>query len=212
MKVHVFPHDPAWEAEFIRVRDDLYNILKDVPILSIEHVGSTSVPDLIAKPLLDIDIVINREALSAARAAMVAAGYTDRGELSVPERFLFRQPGIELLREAFALGEKPMEMIRNTYVTLEGSVALKNHRDVKRVLLQDAGLREEYGNVKKQLAATEWENMDEYCRGKNKILMKILKSAGWNEKELEEVRKSNEWSMEDRGMILAQRKQHLAAV
>jgi hypothetical protein len=36
------------------------------------------------------------------------------------------------------------------------------------------------------------ENIDEYCKGKNEIMLKILKSAGWNEEELEEVRKANE--------------------
>jgi GrpB-like predicted nucleotidyltransferase (UPF0157 family) len=84
------------------------------------------------------------------------------------------------------------EMRRNTYVVLEGSVSLKNHRDLKRLLFQDAALRQEYGDVKMRLAEEELEGVDEYCRGKNEILLKILKSAGWDEEELEEVRKANE--------------------
>jgi GrpB-like predicted nucleotidyltransferase (UPF0157 family) len=84
------------------------------------------------------------------------------------------------------------EIRRHTYVILEGCIALKNHRALKRVLLEDASQREEYGNVKKQLAARELQNIDEYTRGKNEILLKILKKAGWSEEELEEVRKASE--------------------
>ena len=87
---------------------------------------------------------------------------------------------------------KKREMRRNTYVILEGTIALKNHRDLKRMLLEDAALREEYEDVKMHLAGRELQDIDEYCRGKNEILLKILKSAGWNEEELEEVRKANE--------------------
>lgn len=192
MRVTIEAHNPAWEAEFVRVRDDLHHILRDIPIVSVEHVGSTSIPGLLAKPVLDIDIVVKHEDLAAARAAMAAAGYIDFGEMGVPGRVAFRQPGHDRSQAAAAMTGAATEMRRNTYVVLEDSVALKNHRDLKRVLLQDAALREEYGGVKKHLVARELEDVDEYCRGKNDILLRILKSAGWNEEELEEVRKANE--------------------
>jgi GrpB-like predicted nucleotidyltransferase (UPF0157 family) len=112
--------------------------------------------------------------------------------MGVPGRVGFRQPGHEHSQAATGVIDKSKEMRRNTYVVLEGSVSLKNHLDLKRVLLQDAALREEYGDVKMKLAAREVNNIDEYCKGKNEILLKILKSAGWNEEELEEVRKANE--------------------
>ncbi|KAE9367078.1 putative UPF0157 protein YqkA [Stipitochalara longipes BDJ] len=192
MKVIIEPHNQAWDVEFQRVRDELHDIFRDIPVLSIEHVGSTAIPGLAAKPILDIDIVVTLDILTMTRAAMVAAGYQDFGEMGVPDRIAFRQPGREHSQAATGIIDKTKEMRRNTYVVLEGSVALKNHRDLKRVLLQDAALRQEYGDVKMRLAEKELENVDEYCRGKNEILLKILKSAGWNEEELEEVRKANE--------------------
>jgi GrpB-like predicted nucleotidyltransferase (UPF0157 family) len=192
MKIIVQPHNPAWDAEFLRARDDLHKILQGIPIVSIEHVGSTAIPGLHAKPILDVDIIVTPDALAAASAAMVAAGYRDLGEMGVPGRVGFRQPGHEHSQAATGVIDKSKEMRRNTYVVLEGSVSLKNHLDLKRVLLQDAALREEYGDVKMKLAAREVNNIDEYCKGKNEILLKILKSAGWNEEELEEVRKANE--------------------
>lgn len=192
MKVIIQPHNPAWEAEFLKARDNLYLILKDVPIISIEHVGSTTVPGLPAKPVLDIDIVATPDQLPAISAAMAAAGYTDLGELGVPDRFVFRQPGYKPSDVATGALEDAAEMRRNTYVVLDGSLAWKNHRDSKKVLLENVALREEYGKVKEQLAEIEFMDVDEYCKAKNEILLKILRSAGWGEEELEEVRKANE--------------------
>jgi GrpB-like predicted nucleotidyltransferase (UPF0157 family) len=141
--------------------------------------------------VLDIDIVVRRDTLAATRAAMVAAEYTDLGERGVPDRYSFLQPGYGLRKFAGEDGETG-EMRRNIYVVLEGSIALKNHRDLKQALLEDAELREEYGEVKKRIAAREVQDGDEYCRGKNEVMLKILKSAGWSEADLDEVRKANE--------------------
>ncbi|KIN07548.1 hypothetical protein OIDMADRAFT_174503 [Oidiodendron maius Zn] len=191
MRILIEPHKREWEGQFAKVRGELQQILKGVPILSIEHVGSTSIPGLLAKPVLDIDIVATRDILASARAAMVSAGYTDIGERGVPDRYSFLQPGYDL--EGFTGGEGEMGgMRRNTYVILEGSIALKNHRDLKRVLLQHDDLRDEYSEAKKRIAAREVQDGDEYCRGKNEVMLKILQRAGWIEAELDEVRKANE--------------------
>jgi GrpB-like predicted nucleotidyltransferase (UPF0157 family) len=191
MRIVVEAHSQEWEVQFARVKVELRRILEGIPILSIEHIGSTSIPGLVAKPVLDIDIVVRRDTLAATRAAMVAAEYTDLGERGVPDRFSFLQPGYGLRKFAGEDGETG-EMRRNIYVVLEGSIALKNHRDLKQALLNDAELREEYGEVKKRIAAREVQDVDEYCRGKNEVMLKILKSAGWSEADLDEVRKANE--------------------
>ena len=191
MRILIEPYQREWEGQFAKVRGELQEILKGIPILSIEHVGSTSIPGLHAKPVLDIDIVVTRDILASARAAMVSAGYTDIGERGVTDRYSFLQPGYDLEGSAGAEGEMG-GMRRNTYVILEGSIALKNHRDLKRVLLQHDDLRDEYSEAKKRIAAREVQDGDEYCRGKNEVMLKILQRAGWSEAELDEVRKANE--------------------
>ncbi|KAJ8098892.1 grpb/dephospho-CoA kinase [Lipomyces tetrasporus] len=192
MKVVVEPHNPAWIVEFSNVKAALEIILKDVPPLSIEHVGSTSVPGLPAKPILDIDIIVTPETLASTRQALVQAGYFDCGEMNVPGRFAFRQPGFGQNDAAFGeQGKAPGEMRRNTYAVIEGCVALRNHLDIKRTLLSDEGLRDEYGQVKMALAAKEWANIGEYVTSKNEILWKILERAGWSGEDLDEVKKAN---------------------
>ncbi|KAK9327441.1 grpb/dephospho-CoA kinase [Lipomyces starkeyi] len=189
MKVKIEPHNPAWAIEFQQTKFSLEKVLEDIPIRSIEHVGSTSIPGLPAKPVLDIDIIVTPETLPSVRAALVSAGYFDCGEMNVPGRFAFRQPGYG--QKDAAWGHSDGEMRRNTYAMIEGGVALRNHMDIKRVLLSDEGLREEYGRVKKQLEEREFANIGEYAMAKNEILWKILVAAGWSGEDLEEVRKAN---------------------
>jgi GrpB-like predicted nucleotidyltransferase (UPF0157 family) len=188
MKFVIEPHNPKWLSQFAEVQKQLQEILKDVPIIAIEHVGSTSIPSLPAKPILDIDIIVSSSSLDLARSSMTRAGYLDAGELDVPDRWVFRQPANDHLREA----DREIGVLkRHTYVCVEGCLSLRNHLDLKRVLLQDEGLRKEYGNVKLELAEKEFVDMDEYCRGKNEVMLKILRKGGWSEEELEEVRKAN---------------------
>ena len=186
MKVTIEPHNPAWASQFASTKKDLEESLSGIPIKSIEHVGSTSIPGLPAKPVLDIDIIASLDVLPAVRAALAKSGYFDQGEMGVPGRFQFRQPGYGPKDAAFG-SHSGAELRRNTYVMIEGSLALKNHVDIKRVLMEDKDLKEEYGNIKLELAEKEYEFISEYGRGKRGILRKILVSAGWGEEELSEV-------------------------
>ena len=184
MKVIVKPYDPAWATEFQKAKASLEVILKDVQYISIEHVGSTSVPGMVAKPVIDIDIIIKPSSLVAARTALVSAGYTDCGEMDIPGRHAYRQPGFG--RHQSAHGESAVDgsLRRNTYVMIEGCTALRNHLDVRRVLWEDAALREEYGSLKSTLNGRDFENIGAYGREKSKILRKILSTAGWSEEDV----------------------------
>lgn len=190
MKVNIEPHNPEWRAKFLEIQHQLQQILSDIAIISIEHVGSTCIPGLKAKPVLDIDIIIELSSLDATRKALVDAGYTDCGEMNVPGRFAFRQPGYGRFDAAHGPGRNG-ELRYNTYVMIEGCIALKNHLDVRRVLMENQELREEYGRVKSKLQVTEFENIGQYVTGKMEILCKILRAAGWSEENLEPVIKVN---------------------
>lgn len=190
MKVAIEPYDPNWPLKFSEIQAELSDILKSVDIISIEHVGSTSIPSLVAKPVLDIDIIIPYSSLEAARSALKNANYTDCGEMNVPGRFAFRQPGYGKLDAAHGKGRNG-ELRYNTYLMIQGCVALRNHLDAKRVLLDSQELREEYARVKTKLKETEFENIGQYASGKTDILCKILRTAGWSEEDLNPVIKAN---------------------
>ena len=173
MRVQVVPYDPTWPAAFEAVRADLAAALRDVPLLSIEHVGSTSVPGLAAKPILDIDVVVRAEQMAPAIAALEAIGYVHKGDLGVPERESMDPPDASPKR--------------NVYVVREGSLALRNHRGVRDVLRADAALRDAYGSCKLALAQVDYEGIDGYMADKTEILQTILRRAGLSDAELSEI-------------------------
>lgn len=186
MKVSIEPYNPQWPLKFLEIQAKLQHILKDIPINSIEHVGSTSVPGLRAKPVIDIDIVVPQSSLEAADTALTKAGYMSLGELDVPGRYVFRQPGYGKLDPAHGRGRDGQER-QNTYVCIEGCASLRNHLDVKRVLLNNRDLREEYDAVKASLNGMEFEHIDQYVFQKTTVLCKILREAGWSEEELKPI-------------------------
>ncbi len=88
----IAPYDPAWPQVFESIRSRLAEAL-GATALTIEHVGSTAVPGLAAKPVIDIDVMIASEAdLPSAISALATIGYVHEGEIGIPGRHAFRPP------------------------------------------------------------------------------------------------------------------------
>jgi GrpB-like predicted nucleotidyltransferase (UPF0157 family) len=168
--ISVVEYDPAWPERFERLRRLYARTMAaaGVPALAIEHVGSTSVPGLAAKPVIDCDIVVARPHVAAASEALTGLGFTPLGELGIPLRWAFREP-------ARLAGT-------NTYVIVDGSLSLRNHLAVRDTLRANSELREKYGSIKMRLAATA-ANIDEYGQGKSATVQQILAAAGLTDAE-----------------------------
>lgn len=163
--IRVTDHDPAWAGQFARLRGVYEAALgvAGVPFLAVEHVGSTAVPGLAAKPVIDVDIVVAAGDVAAASQVLVGLGFTPRGEHGVPQRWAFRAPD-----------DLPPT---HTYVVVDGSLALRNHLVVREILRVDAGLRAEYAAVKRDLAA-RCEDVDAYVMGRSAVLQRVLAAGG----------------------------------
>jgi GrpB-like predicted nucleotidyltransferase (UPF0157 family) len=84
-------YNPEWPLQYGQEKSTIVQALGPY-IAQIEHVGSTSVPGLAAKPIIDIGIDLNTYPLPPeAIAAMEALGYTHRGELGIPGRHYFHK-------------------------------------------------------------------------------------------------------------------------
>ena len=169
MRIVLEPCDPRWVSDFFEIKSELTEALKAVSYQSIEHVGSTSVPGLIAKPIIDIDIIVTRQNVQDAISACKAIGYEYMGEWGVPDRHALRAPS-----------KSPD---RNLYVCVEGCFALMNRLAVRDTLKLDTGLRNEYAAVKVRLASQDLSDMDEYCEGKNEVVSKILENVSIRKEE-----------------------------
>src|SRR5659263_373447 len=177
MRVMIRPYDSGLPGAFERVRAGLEAALDDLVGLRIEHVGSTAVPGLAAKPVLDIDVVVPPGSMTVAIAALTTAGYRDQGEQGIPGRH--------------ALGAPQDGVVRHVYVCVEGCLALRNHLAVRAVLRAGPMLRAEYQNVKLTLGDREIADIDEYISGKAAVLQRILQRAGVSDSELAEIARMN---------------------
>ena len=168
--ITVVEYDPAWPERFERLRNE-YALAMDgagVSVVAIEHVGSTSVPGLAAKPIIDCDVVVREAHVTAASNVLLSLGFTPLGELGIPQRWAFKEP-------ARLSGT-------NTYVVVDGCLSLRNHLAVRDVLRVDAALREEYAAVKRQ-AGVRAADIDEYGQAKSDIVQKILGTGGLTDSE-----------------------------
>ncbi len=110
--------------------------------------------------------------VASASVVLEGLGFEPRGELGIPKRWAFWEP--DRLTGT------------NTYVVVAGSLALRNHLAVRDVLRTDVVLRDEYGTVKRRVAATA-ADIYEYGAGKNEIVQRILEAAGLSEAERESI-------------------------
>jgi GrpB-like predicted nucleotidyltransferase (UPF0157 family) len=168
--ITVVEYDPAWSDRFERLREDYAAAMNaaGVRVVAIEHVGSTSVPGLAAKPVIDCDIVVAEQDVAAASQVLIELGFRPLGDLGIPQRWAFKEP--ERLSRT------------NTYVIVEDSLSLKNHLAVRDTLRREPSLRERYAAVKRQVGATS-ATIDEYLVGKDAIVQEILAAAGLSDAE-----------------------------
>ena len=176
--VEVVDWTPRWAEQFEEVARVLRDALSQVPSARVEHVGSTSVEGLAAKPILDIDVVVAPADVRGAVEALTAVGYVHRGDLGVAGREAFHAPG-------------PPR--RNVYVCTAGTVNVRNHLAVREVLRSRADLREAYAAVKRALAAQPDMDIDTYIAGKSAVLQEVLEASGeLSDEELAAIRRLNE--------------------
>lgn len=174
----VVPYSPDWPQQFEQVAQELRSTLAPVCPARVEHVGSTSVPGLAAKPVLDIDVIVDAEHVEAAVAALEALGYRHRGDLGVAGREAFHAPD-----------EDPR---RHVYVCRAGTLHVRNHLAVREVLRNRPDLREEYAAVKLELAAQPDIDIDTYVARKSAVLQRVLAESDLTDAERQEVLRLND--------------------
>lgn len=174
--IEIVVYDPLWVDQFDQLKRWYEPMLANVEVLAFEHVGSTSVPGLAAKPIIDLDIVVARGVIPRAIAALESHGHVCRGNLGITDRY------------AFLIDEPPFAT--NTYLIVEGSVALRNHLMLRDVLRESPELRGEYGVIKRQIAASATD-IRSYASSKTEVIQKILKYAGMDDDSLRVIRAQN---------------------
>ena len=161
----VVSYDPRWPLWFAEIAAVLEPHLGDLPHV-IEHVGSTAVPGLDAKPIIDLDIVVpSAELVPAAIERLVAAGYHHEGDAGIPGR------------EAFGL-PPDVAYYHHLYVVVEGNRAHQDHVLLRDHLRADTVDRERYAARKRELAHLLTTDRTAYVDGKGALVAELLAKAG----------------------------------
>ena len=157
--------NPKWKDEFENIvaslgKDIIYNSIK------IEHVGSTSVEGLSAKPIIDLDIVIENDKFEIIKRLLNDKGYEHEGDLGIEGR------------EAFSYSGKEELMTHHLYVCPKDSKELFKHITFRDFLKNNPALASEYSKVKEQAAVLYHDDIDKYMEFKSEIIEKIYKKCG----------------------------------
>ena len=165
-KVIVLPYDVAWESAFEAIRAEIQTALGDL-MLGIEHVGSTSVKGMSAKPCIDIDVVIrDYSVFDAVVQKLDAIGYIHEGDLGIKDR------------EAFKYADKPHLMTHHLYVCPRDSEELHRHIAFRDFLRKNPEAVKEYSMVKEKAAELFPDEIEQYIAFKAPCIEELYKECG----------------------------------
>jgi GrpB-like predicted nucleotidyltransferase (UPF0157 family) len=160
--IRLVPYDATWPAQFAREAKHVRATLGE-RVLRIEHVGSTSIPGLAAKPIIDMLLVVADSSAEAAYVpSMEREGYTLR--IREPDWFehrLFKGPAANINLHVFSSGCSEIARM----------IAFRDH------LRSDAPDRDLYQQTKRQLAARRWNYVQEYADAKTQVIEAIIARA-----------------------------------
>lgn len=161
----VSDYDPAWPEWFEAVYGRVWPAVRDIA-LRIDHVGSTAVPGLAAKPIIDMDVVVaTAHDVSEVIERLATIGYRWRGDLGVPGR-----EAVKLVRDQ----KLPAHQL---YVVVENNKAHLDHWLLRDLLREDAEARQQYAALKRHNARRADRNMDVYVAAKAAFVADLLTRA-----------------------------------
>jgi GrpB-like predicted nucleotidyltransferase (UPF0157 family) len=163
-KVEVVAYDRAWPR---RAEAEIRRILKATggKFVAVEHIGSTSVPGLAAKPVIDLlGEVADIAQADACNSALKALGYQARGEYGIPGRRYFCR-------------EEGARHTHHLHVFATGDPGLERHRALRDYLRAHNGEADVYGALKVELAWRFPADFEAYMDGKDAFVKELERKA-----------------------------------
>ena len=165
-KVLVVPYDEAWKSAFEEIKKEIEGAISDL-IVGIEHVGSTSVEGLPAKPCIDIDVVIkDYSVFEAVVSRLDMIGYKHEGDLGIKDR------------EAFTYSDKLHLQKHHLYVCPLYSEELHRHVTFRDYLRNNTDAVKKYGKVKETAAKLFPNDIEKYIAYKSPCIEELYAMCG----------------------------------
>ena len=138
-------YNPKWEEDFLEIKGFLEKNVTEY--ISIEHVGSTSVPGMNAKPVIDIDVVVeDREQFLRLKVQLEKLGYVHEGDRGISGR------------EAFDDSKVPIQIEQHLYVCQKDNAELLRHLKFRDKLRANPELIKEYNGIKQEILSKVGED------------------------------------------------------
>jgi GrpB-like predicted nucleotidyltransferase (UPF0157 family) len=159
--IEVVSYNPTWEQKFKDEANKIEKIFKDI-FVNIYHIGSTAVPTLKAKPIIDIMVEVKDiNKVDRYNKQMKELGYVALGEYGIPQRRFFQKGG--------------NNRSHHVHIFQSGSSQIKRHIDFRDYLISHPKIAKEYSSLKENLAKKYHHDIDKYWEGKNSFIRKIDK-------------------------------------
>ncbi len=172
--IKVIPYTNEWRDQFEGIRNVLVERL-DSLILGVEHVGSTSVPGLAAKPILDIDVIISdRDKLDIVMEALSQLGYDHKGDLGIAGREAFSRRDNKVPWDGTG---RIWNVHHHLYVCAKNSSELIQHIAFRDYLKHNPEDAREYADVKMRAAENYPHDIEGYMAEKAECIERILEKA-----------------------------------
>lgn len=184
MAIHLSEYSETWIQDFMTVATKLVDALDGHGGQGIEHIGSTSVPGLVSRPIIDIAVIAAPLAIEEASAALTRSGYLRATEPSAGAE------GSDAILDApgYARFNTPNDAVLHSLTVFEeDSPLLHAHLATRHVLMNNEALMQEFAGYKRGLAFTGAISIEEYRAAKAPMFQKVLTEAGMDEAAIEEI-------------------------
>lgn len=185
--ITVVDYSNNWPAQFNELKEVYVRFAGSI-VEGIEHVGSTAIPGLAAKPILDIDLIVAGESqLKLLIPVLASIGYQYAGDLGIPDRYAFKAVSNQSPDD----GSGRIWPEHHLYCCIANSISLTNHLLFRDMLRKHPELKDEYGALKKKLAGEVVDDIDRYVEGKSPFIAMVLTQAGITSTAIEDIIKQN---------------------
>ena len=168
IKVVVLPYDEAWKSAFEKIKGEIDEVIGDL-IIGIEHIGSTSVKGMSAKPCIDIDVIIeDYSVFQEVVSRLKSIGYIHEGNLGIKNREAFKYSGKEHLQK------------HHLYVCPKYSEELHRHITFRNFLLSNPIAAKKYSLIKEKAAELFPNDIEGYIEYKSSCIEELYKECGLN--------------------------------
>ncbi len=167
-KVEVVPHDPTWRGAFETESKLIALALRD-NVVAIHHIGSTAIPEIHAKPIIDMLVEVKDiTKIDVQSSALEALGYEAMGEFGISGRRFFRK------------GNEAGIRTHHIHTFEVASPQIERHLAFRDYMISHPEAAQQYSELKRELANKYQDNIQGYMDGKDGFIKAMdLKAAKW---------------------------------